>query len=174
MPRLYLVRHGKIDNSGSEDPGLGDMGRAQAEAVARKLAPLGPLPIITSPSRRTRQTAAPLARIWGVTPSTDEHIGEIPIPPGSGFRTHTDVLNYARTRRWPELEEFLQQWRDHAVEALLEIQRDTVVVSHIVAINIAVAYARGDDRVTCFKVENCSCTVVESDGKKLREIEGLF
>ncbi|HEY3101908.1 MAG TPA: histidine phosphatase family protein, partial [Methylomirabilota bacterium] len=54
--RLYLVRHGKAAASFSEarDPGLDDAGAAQAEAMAERLAPLGPLPIITSPLRRTR------------------------------------------------------------------------------------------------------------------------
>ena len=50
------------------DPGLDALGHSQAEAVAQKLASLGPLPILSSPLRRTRETAAPLAKLWNVEP----------------------------------------------------------------------------------------------------------
>ena len=51
MAKIYLVRHGKaMAGWGMEkDPGLDDLGHAQAKTAALTLAPLGPLPIITSP-----------------------------------------------------------------------------------------------------------------------------
>jgi broad specificity phosphatase PhoE len=170
MPRLYLVRHGKIANSQGPDPGLGEVGRAQAEEIAAALAPQGPLPIVTSPFRRARETAVPLARLWKVTPATESRVGEIPTPPDSPFRSHSAWLKYARTRRWPELHETLRNWRDQVVRALLDMECDTVIVSHFVAINVAVGHALRDDRVACFEPENCSCTLLESDGKDLRLI----
>lgn len=171
MPRLFLVRHGRIAASGDADPGLADSGRAQAEALAAALAPKGPLPIFTSPFRRARETAAPLARLWGVTPDIDTRLGELPAPPDSEFRSHSEWLQYALVRRWPELHESLRRWRDQVVQALLKIQRDAVVVCHFVSINAAVGHALCDDRVTCFRPENCSCTVLDSDGKYLHLIE---
>ena len=51
-----------------KDPGLDDLGHAQAKAAALILAPLGPLPIITSPLTRTRETSRPLAEIWEIEP----------------------------------------------------------------------------------------------------------
>ena len=54
------------------------------------------------------------------------------------------------------------------MQALFDLKGDTVVVSHYVAINVAVGHARRDDRVTCFRPENCSCTVLDSDGKDFR------
>jgi broad specificity phosphatase PhoE len=80
--RLYLVRHGKAAASFSEgrDPGLDATGAAQAEAMAERLAPLGPLPIITSPLRRTRETAATLENRWRFTARIEPAVGEIPSP----------------------------------------------------------------------------------------------
>ena len=171
MPRLYLVRHGRIASSEDPDPGLADAGRAQADAMAAALGPKGPLPILTSPFRRACETAAPLARRWGVTLRSDKRVGELPLPPDSKFRSHSEWLKYARARRWPEMDEALRSWRDQVLRALLEIPADAVVVSHFVAINVAVGHARRDDRVTCFQPENCSCTVLDSDGKDLHLIE---
>ncbi len=171
MPRLYLIRHGNIERSEDPDPGLTDLGRKQAEHLAAALAPKGPLPIVTSPFRRARETAAPLASLWGVAPRSEPRIGELPLPPNSPFRGHAEWLRYARARRWPELHESLQPWRDQVLEAIFEIESDAVVVSHFVAINVAVGHARGDDRVTCFEPENCSRTVLDSDGKDLRLVE---
>ena len=51
MTRLVLVRHGHASGGWDDDPdpGLDDLGRAQAEAMADLVAPLGPLPILVSP-----------------------------------------------------------------------------------------------------------------------------
>ena len=67
MARIYLVRHGRAELGWGMDydPGLDDLGRSQASAAANKLAPLGPLEVISSPLRRARQTAMPLAELWG-------------------------------------------------------------------------------------------------------------
>jgi broad specificity phosphatase PhoE len=80
--RLYLVRHGKAAAAFSEapDPGLDVSGVAQAEAMAARLAPLGPLPIVTSPLRRTRETAVPLETRWRYTARIEPTVGEIPSP----------------------------------------------------------------------------------------------
>ncbi|CAA9228164.1 MAG: hypothetical protein AVDCRST_MAG50-1630 [uncultured Acidimicrobiales bacterium] len=79
MSRIWMVRHGRAAAGfGAElDPGLDDHGRAQAEAVADRLAPLGPLPMVVSPLRRCRETAAPLEARWGVTARVDPDVGEI-------------------------------------------------------------------------------------------------
>jgi len=63
--KLVLVRHGEaaagwIDDA---DPGLSEVGQQQARDVVDRLVALGPLPILTSPLRRCRETAAPLAEI---------------------------------------------------------------------------------------------------------------
>ena len=63
MSRLVLVRHGRAAAGwdADADPGLDATGREQADAVAAALAPEGPLPVVVSPMRRTRETAAPVS-----------------------------------------------------------------------------------------------------------------
>ena len=74
-------------------------------------------------------------------------------------------------RRWPELDEPLQRWRDAVVEALRELSVDTVVVSHYVAINVAVGTATGDQRVACFRPDYCSCASLDVVDGRLVLIE---
>ena len=59
MATLYLVRHGQAAASWGEepDPGLNALGHGQAARMAAALAALGPMPIMISPLRRTRETA---------------------------------------------------------------------------------------------------------------------
>ena len=66
MTRIHLVRHGQAAAGfgAHKDPGLNDIGRQQAAAVAELLAPLGPLPIYSSPLARAYETAQPLASLW--------------------------------------------------------------------------------------------------------------
>ena len=47
--KLYLVRHGHAAAGWGDhpDPGLDALGRAEAEAMAERLAPLGPLPLVS-------------------------------------------------------------------------------------------------------------------------------
>lgn len=173
MALLYLVRHGKALTTWDDhdpDPGLDPQGRAQAEARAAELAGKGPLPLLTSPLRRTRETASALERQWKLNAQVEERIGEIPAPAGAQAQ-RAEWLRDVLQRRWPELDEPLGQWRTHVLEALLALARDTVVVSHYVAINVAVGYALGDDRVTCFRPENCSCTVLRLQNHKLQLVE---
>ena len=62
--RLTLVRHGRPDEDDAttwRDPPLRDDGRRQAQAVAMLLADDGVTRIVTSPMRRARETAEPLA-----------------------------------------------------------------------------------------------------------------
>lgn len=173
MPRLYLIRHGKAAATWDDrdpDPGLTEAGHAQGETIANGLANKGPLPILTSPLRRTRETAAPLERQWNVTANIEPRVAEIPAPENITIH-RSEWLKGVLQRRWRELDEPLQRWRTKVLEALLEIRADTVVVTHFVAINVAVGYALRDDRVTCFRPDNCSSTVLDLEGKTLRIVE---
>src|SRR5437588_6304801 len=138
MTRLYLVRHGQplAGYDQDHDPGLDDVGRAQAEAAAAELAPRGPLPVVTSPLRRTRETAAPFERQWHTTASVEPAVGEIKSPTDDLAERSAWLLQILKgERRWSELDEELRQWRDGVANALLALQRDTVIVTHYIAIN---------------------------------------
>jgi broad specificity phosphatase PhoE len=172
MSRIYLVRHGRAaaDWGAHVDPGLDDVGRAQAEAMAEQLAPKGPLPLIASPLRRTRETAAALERRWEVGARIEPLVGEIPSPV-EDLAARAEWLRGIMPCRWPELDVSLRRWREAVIEALGTIAEDTVVVSHYIAINAAVASALGDERVTCFRPDHCSCTVLDIVDGRLVLIE---
>jgi broad specificity phosphatase PhoE len=173
MARIYLIRHGKAGSTWDDrdpDPGLNEVGRTQAEARAADWAGKRPLPLITSPLRRTRETAAAFERLWKVSADIEPRVGEITAPDALAAK-RVEWLRETLQRRWQDLDAPLQHWRENVLEALLAIDRDTVVVSHYVAINIAVGFATSDDRVTCFSPENCSCTVLDVEGRNLKVVE---
>ena len=175
MTRLYLVRHGNASTTwepGDWDPGLTELGRAQAEARAEQLANLNlvPLAILSSPLRRTRETAAALERKWKTVAAVDPRVSEIRAD-GIAPEKRRDWLRLILQRRWGELGLPLDRWRNDVREALLGIAQDTVVFTHSVAINVAVGFALGDDRVTCFRPANCSCSLLEVEGGQLRVVE---
>ncbi|MBT7758354.1 MAG: histidine phosphatase family protein [Rhodospirillaceae bacterium] len=172
MGKLYLVRHGQDAGSGGlvPDPGLNDLGHGQAAAMAAAMAPLGPLPIVISPLLRTRETAQPLEAAWGVTGLVEPAVREIPSPTHD-LGNRQQWLTTFMSGTWAQADTGLLPWRQGVIDTLLALDDDSVVVSHFVAINVAVGAAQGDDRVRIFRPNNCSITVLESNGEKLRLIE---
>jgi broad specificity phosphatase PhoE len=169
--RLYLVRHGRPAAGFAEaaDAGLDPAGRAQAEAMAERLAPLGPLAVVASPMRRTRETAAPLERRWG-TARVEAAVSEIPSP-GLDLAARGEWLRGVMAARWSEVDPVLVDWRARVLGALAALPHPTVVVSHFIAINVAVGAALGDDRVVVFAPDHCSVTVLDVDGEHLSLVE---
>jgi broad specificity phosphatase PhoE len=172
MARLYLVRHGRAAAGWGDDldPGLDDVGVGQAESAAATLSPLGPLKMIVSPLRRTRETAAPLERAWGVTAAVDPRVGEIESP-GLDLAQRGEWLRGVMGSRWADLDQRLQEWRQRVVDALGEATEDTVVVTHFIAINVAVGVANGEDRVVHMTPDNASITILDNSGGRLSVVE---
>jgi len=172
MARLYLVRHGRAAAGFGEshDPGLDDVGHAQAQAVARELAPRGPLPILTSPLRRTRETAAPLAALWNAEPKIEEAVAEIPSPTDN-LQERVTWLRQFMAGSWRNATMDLAAWREDIIAAPLAIPEDAVVFTHYIAINVAAGAVTGDDRVVLFSPDNASVTILENEGGALRLIE---
>ena len=54
---------------------------------------------------------------------------------------------------------------------ICSVTRDTVVVSHFIAINAAVGEATDDDRVIVFRPDNASITIIENHNQKLQLIK---
>lgn len=177
VSRLYLVRHGRAGAGWTEDadPDLDDVGTAQAYGVAAELLELGPLPIVTSPLRRARSTAAAFEKVWSAGAVVDARVGEIPSPPGpdGALERRGPWLAEVMSAQWqdPALGEVLQAWRREVVAALLGLDQDTVVTTHFIAINVAVGEAIDDPRVTSFRPANCSVTVVGVEDGRLRLVE---
>ena len=84
MTTLLLLRHGRTTANASGvlagwTPGVGldDVGRAQAAAVAERLAPVPLAAVVTSPLQRCQETAVTvLAGRNGTTPTVDDRLGE--------------------------------------------------------------------------------------------------
>jgi broad specificity phosphatase PhoE len=173
MARIYMVRHGRAAAGFGEDmdPGLDDLGRSQSEAVAQKLAALGPLAILSSPLKRTQETAEPLAKLWSKTPVIEPAVAEIPSPKGMSLEERVAWLRKLMAGSWRDVTPELARWRQTCIVAVATLQQDTVVFSHYVAINVLMGAAVGDDNVVVFSPENCSVTVFDNEGGKLRLIE---
>lgn len=180
MPRLYLVRHAKPAASWGEDPdpGLDATGISQAQATARELVgSLSRLPLYTSPLRRCRETAEPLAQLWFSDAVPLPAVAEIPSPPIDLAARH-DWLIAAMRGNWQQLHDNAPagsidylQWRRQLVESLLAIEHDCVICTHFVAINVAVGAAQKRDEVVCFRPDHASVTVMSNDHGRLRLVD---
>ena len=171
MTRLYLVRHGKAAAGfdSALDPGLDATGEAQAASVAEALRPHGPLPILSSPMQRCRETAAPLAKIWNQAPVIEPRVTELPSPTDD-LAERTEWLRGIMGGTWPQAGAASDAWRKNVVAALVELTQPHIVFSHFIAINVAVGAALGDESVVVFRPDNCSVTVLETDGARLHVI----
>jgi len=169
--RLYLIRHGRPGAGFAEavDPGLDEIGREQARTIAEELSSLGPLSLITSPLKRARETALPFETRWGIAAHVESRIAEIPSP-SENLEERAVWLSRALRGRWSDLPSAYQSWRMRLVEFLLACRASTLMTTHFVAINAAVGFATGDDRLVCFEPDLCSCTVLEVENNSLRVV----
>ena len=163
MTRLYLVRHGRAAAGWDTDPdpGLDEIGRQQAAAVALRLAPLGPVAVLSSPLRRCRETAAALTEMWDVEARIEPAVGEIPSPEGVEMADRVDWLRAAMGGAWRDLGPRYAAFRDRLLGTLAGLEADAVVFSHFVAINAAIGASLGDDRLVIRSLDNCSVTIVD-------------
>lgn len=179
MPRLYLIRHGKPSSrwgAGDDDPGLDAEGLAQAWAVRDALMALAPgdrpSRVISSPLRRCRETAQPLAAALGVAAAIDPVVGEIQTPAGLAADQRGEWLRRAARGRWRDIEgdRDYDAWRGEIAQALAGYG-GAAVFSHFVAINAVLSWLAGDERVVGFQPDHASTTVLETDGLRLALIE---
>ena len=180
MTRIYMIRHGKAAAGwdGDADPGLNELGLAQAEAVAKKVQALvaAPVSIYSSPLKRCEETAAPLAAAWGVTPQIEAGVGEIP-PPLEDLTARTDWLRRVMAGTWEGLYRDavsvesgvdFRGWNDNVVNTLNAFKGEAVVIfSHFIALNAAYCAATGAADVVSFAPENCSLSIFDTDGTSL-------
>ena len=173
MAHVVLVRHGRAAAAWDEDldPGLDEVGRRQADDMAGALALFGPLPLLSSPLRRCRETAAALERRWGVQAIVNEHVGEIQSPDDADVAARGTWLRSVMGGRWSEQPGSLLAWRERVLDAVRGLDEDSVVVSHFIAINAVVGAAMGDDRVVVFAPDNCSRTEVNVEDGRITVVE---
>jgi broad specificity phosphatase PhoE len=170
MTRLLLVRHAEAAASWEDhdDPGLSPVGVRQAEQLAADVPVEAGTPVVSSPLARTRATAAPLAERLGSPVRVDGDFGEVPTPPGRRAARGAwlrDLLD----GRWVDADGLVRAWRRRLLDALDELEGDTVVVvTHFVAINVAVGAATGSERMRCCSPAHCSVTDLARERGVLR------
>lgn len=179
MARVYVIRHGKAaaawgDEGADPDPGLDAVGQAQAEAACQALLALPEPPrlILTSPLKRCRETAAPLARALGMEPIVEPRVAEVPTPSALDEAERGPWLRAAFQGRWRDIPGELDylEWRD-AVARAVAAHPGAAIFSHFVAINAAVSAALGRDEVMMFRPDNGSITTFGTDGERLTLVE---
>jgi probable phosphoglycerate mutase len=164
---VLLVRHGTTPTTGKVLPGrapglhLSDEGRAQADAVAGRIAALAgadsrqPVAVYASPLERTTETARPIARQLGLRVRTERGLIECDFGTWTGAKLSglykkpewTQVQRWPSGFRFPGGESFLemQARMASAIARLVLLHRGgtIVAVSHADPIKAAVSSAAG-------------------------------
>ena len=162
---IYLVRHG-LAAAGVDDldPGLADLGHAQARAAADALRTHGARRLVVSPLKRTRETAEPIATALGLSPEIRNEVAEV-FDPSMPWGERKAMIGPFMAGKWADQPDVLRQWRARVVSALLEVGLTTeaaggnlVIVSHYIAIGVAIGEATADDHVVPTPIANCSIT----------------
>ncbi len=175
MDIVHVIRHGRPASTwggDDEDPGLDATGRQQALGVAEEILALPadqrPTRVVSSPLRRCRESAQPLADALGVEVVIDPRVGEIPTPAALSHHERPAWLRQAFGGRWDQIVGDLDYvaWTRAAAAALRE-HAGAAVFSHFVALNAAVSVATGQAEVMAFRPDHCSRTVFGVDGDRL-------
>jgi probable phosphoglycerate mutase len=178
---VLLVRHGQTPTTGANLPGrapglhLSDAGRAQADAVAARIAGLKNVgAVYASPLERTRETAAPIAKARKLRVRRERGLLECDFGEWTGSALKDlmkkpewkTVQQYPSGFRFPAGESFteMQVRITRALDAISENHRgETVVaVSHADPIKAAVAAALGThlDLFQRIVVSPCSVSAI--------------
>ena len=194
---LFIVRHGDalpgpdelIPSGVYDDLPLSSIGREQAQALAARLAPLHFDAMYSSPLRRCRETAAPLAERWEMTPTIVDDIREIrighirPLPSDKQDiaslakalqERQVDIIRVAgESGNWDSIEnsEPSKAFRQRVVHALDEIANKhigerIIAFAHGGVINAYAAEVLGLEKDFFFPAANTSITVVRVSGKQ--------
>jgi probable phosphomutase (TIGR03848 family) len=160
---VLLVRHGATPTTGKILPGrapglhLAEKGRAQADAVAGRIAELtkAPTAVYASPLERTRETAAPIAAALGLRVRTARGLIEADV----GDWTEKSLARLYKTKEWPTVQRWPSGFRFPGGESFTEMStrsmtavlalvddhpgQTVVAVSHADPIKAIVAAAAG-------------------------------
>jgi probable phosphomutase (TIGR03848 family) len=179
---VLLVRHGTTPTTGKKLPGrapglnLSEKGRAQAGAVAERIAVLGKAPaaVYASPLERTRETAAPIARSLGLRVRTAPGLLELDV----GEWTEKPLARLYRDKDWPKVQRWPSGFRfpggesfpemsarsmDAVVDLVAQHPGETIVaVSHADTIKAILAAAAGIplDLMQRLVVSPCSVSAI--------------
>ena len=167
-PRITLLRHGEPDWSPGggpavSDPELTPFGRAQARAAGAALTRHGIDALYVSPTRRSRQTAAPLAEATGLTPIVIEGLAEIETGAEGLPRDAVDRYFQEGTRR--PLAEHWDGWPGAKAERFHDFhQRVTRSLTEVLAHHDARAHREHDFSVWRFGADAPRIAIVAHCG----------
>ncbi len=124
MTEILLARHGETDWNregrfqGHADPPLNEAGRAQARALAERLAEVELDAIYSSDLRRARETAEIVAAAKGLTVTTDPGLREVDVGSWSGL-TRGEIAD-----RFPDAEQHDgESAEEHLARVLAAVDR---------------------------------------------------
>ena len=149
MTTVLLVRHGHTDVAGKRLTGwqrgvhLNAQGRREADRLVERLEDVPIDAIWTSPLERCRETAAPIARARGLTPTIQRGLIEVDY----GDWTGRSIAQLRRTRLWRSVMHAPSTVRFPGGESMLEVQARMVdaamnlVEAHPGGIVMAVSHA---------------------------------
>ncbi len=168
--QIALVRHGRASAGWDTalDPELDDLGHSQARDVANKLDQIfvgKEVEIISSPLLRCQQTSEVFAKIRTLPVKVCPEVTEIPSPEGVAMAERVAWLRRVMRGRWSDLDENYLAFRDGLVRFIREIDCDSVIFSHFVAINAVIGELTNDDRLVIRSLDNCSVTLLKRDTK---------
>ncbi len=125
MTRLYLVRNARTDEGAAFEinPSLDDVGREQAEGVAKRLGEMARVRIISSPQRRALETAKPLARFWHMEPIVDPSMSLMPLPDETDCDRAAWLLDFMKSR-WSAAPRYQAMWRSECLARLCCLGED--------------------------------------------------
>ena len=184
MTTLFLVRHGLTAQTGrtlygqTGGIGLDRRGRAQAEYLATRLAPVRPTAIYSSPLERCVETVEPLAAACRLSVVTRDRLIEM----HAGSWTGKPLARLRRTKAWVEVQrrpdtfrfpgggESFAEARDRSIEELFAIARRhrrgrVVVATHGDILRVMLADLTGAplERFQRIVVDTASVSVVTID-----------
>jgi broad specificity phosphatase PhoE len=176
MRQVFLVRHGSHDRLGrilcGRMPGvsLSETGRAEARALARRLAGSGAGLVLASPRERAVETASPIAAALGLTVETEPGLDEIDVGAWTG-RTFDGLAaepawtlwNTARATARPPGGESMAEAQGRigrVLESLAEDGAPAILVSHADVIRAALlkVLGLGLDAYDRIVVDPASCS----------------
>ncbi len=182
---IVLVRHAlpvRIDatqDGGPADPQLAERGHAQAQRLVQALAGDDVTALYTSPSRRARETAAPLEQALGMTAEAEPGLAEFDSADSS--YVPVEELKAAGDPRWQALMkgELYSRgvdpvaFRARVVDAVERIVARhpggrAVLFSHAGTINAAAGQVLAQERTIWFPPAYCSITRIGAarDGRR--------
>lgn len=159
---VYVARHGETDwnragrYQGQRESDLTETGRSQARAFADALRAQPIEAVFSSPLRRCRQSAEPLAQALGLGLQIDDRLIEIAHGPWEGhLRDEIEQTDSERLRAWREQPQTVtfpggesltvvrDRWR--AFAATLSGYEQVAIVTHDVLVRLAILDATDRD-----------------------------